>query len=74
MTISPGSGAPRFDGRTDPAQLGRIDSNGAVEIRWKVDPYLDFTMRGQMDPTGMRISGGTFGSGFAGEPFVFDKR
>jgi PKD repeat protein len=66
--------APGFNGRTDPAQLGRIDSNGAVEIRWKVDPFLDFTMRGQMDPTGTRISGGTFGSGFAGEPFVFDKR
>ena len=63
-----------FNGRTDPSQLGRIDSNGAFEIRWKVDPFLDFTMRGQMDPTGMRISGGTFGSGFNGEPFVFDKR
>jgi PKD repeat protein len=69
LTIAPG-----FNGRTDPAQLGRIDSNGAFEIRWKVDPFLDFTMRGQMDPTGLRISGGTFGSGFAGEPFVFDKR
>ena len=66
--------APNFSGRTDPAQLGRIDSNGAIEIRWKVDPFLDFTMRGQMDPTGTRISGGTFGSGFTGEPFVFDKR
>jgi PKD repeat protein len=63
-----------FNGRTDPAQLGRIDSQGAFEIRWKVDPFLDFTMRGQMDPTGTRISGGTFGSGFNGEPFVFDKR
>jgi PKD repeat protein len=63
-----------FDGRTDPAQLGRIDSNGAFEIRWKIDPFLDFTMRGQMDPTGTRISGGTFGSGFTGEPFVFDKQ
>jgi hypothetical protein len=63
-----------FNGRTDPAQLGRIDSNGAVEIRWKVDPFLDFTMRGQMDATGTRISGGLFGSGFNGEPFVFDKR
>jgi hypothetical protein len=63
-----------LNGRTDPAQLGRIDTNGAFEIRWKVDPFLDFTMRGQMDPTGRRISGGTFGSGFAGEPFSFDKR
>lgn len=63
-----------FAGRTDPAQLGRIDSNGSFEIRWKVDPFLDFTMRGQMDPSGNRISGGTFGSGFAGEPFSYDKR
>jgi hypothetical protein len=62
------------NGRTDPAQLGRIDTNGAFEIRWKVDPFLDFTMRGQMDQTGQRISGGLFGSGFNGEPFVFDKR
>ena len=61
-------------GRTDPAQLGRIDTNGAFEIRWKVDPFLDFTMRGQMDPSGRRISGGTFGSGFNGEPFSYDKR
>jgi PKD repeat protein len=61
-------------GRTDPAQLGRIDSNGAFEIRWKIDPFIDFTMRGQMDPTGLRISGGTFGSGFTGQPFSFDKR
>ena len=63
-----------LSGRTDPAQLGRIDTNGAFEIRWKVDPFLDFTMRGQMDPTGRRISGGTFGSGFAGEPVSYDKR
>jgi hypothetical protein len=61
-------------GRIDPAQLGRIDSSGAIELRWKIDPFLDFTMRGQMDPTGQRISGGIFGSGFNGEPFVFDKR
>lgn len=62
------------NGRTDPAQLGRIDSAGAFEIRWKVDPFLDFTMRGQMDPTGRRISGGTFGSGFNGDAFSYDKR
>jgi hypothetical protein len=61
-------------GRTDPSQLGRIDSQGAFEIRWKIDPFIDFTMRGRMEATGLRISGGTFGSGFNGEPFVFDKR
>jgi hypothetical protein len=63
-----------FNGRTDPAQQGRIDSNGAIELRWKIDPFLDFTMRGQMDPSGTRISGGLFGSGFNGEAFAFDKR
>jgi hypothetical protein len=31
-------------------------------------------MRGQMDPSGNRISGGAFGSGFVGEPFTYDKR
>jgi PKD repeat protein len=61
-------------GRTDPSQLGRIDSSGAFEIRWKIDPFIDFTMRGQMDPTGRRISGGMFNSGFNGEPFTFDKQ
>jgi len=40
----------------------------------KVDPFLDFTMRGQMDPTGRRISGASFGSGFNGDTFSFDKR
>jgi hypothetical protein len=63
-----------FNGRSDPAQQGRIDSNGAIELRWKIDPFLDFTMRGQMDPSGTRISGGLFGSGFNGEAFAFDKR
>jgi PKD domain len=62
-----------FNGRTDPAQPGRIDSAGGVELRMKVDPFSDFTMRGTMDASGRRISGSVFGSGFNGQPFSFDK-
>jgi hypothetical protein len=63
-----------FNGRTDPAQPGRIDANGAVELRMKVDPFNDFTLRGTMDATGRRISGGAFGSGFNGQAFTFNKQ
>jgi PKD repeat protein len=63
-----------FDGRTDPAQPGRIDASGQVELRMKVDPFSDFTMRGTMDATGTRITGAVFGSGFNGQPFSFDRQ
>lgn len=63
-----------FSGRTDPAQPGRIDAGGAVEMRMKVDPFSDFTLRGTMDATGRRITGAAFGSGFNGQPFTIDKR
>jgi hypothetical protein len=63
-----------FSGRTDPAQPGRIDANGGVELRMKVDPFNDFTLRGTMDATGRRITGAAFGSGFNGQAFTIDKR
>lgn len=63
-----------FNGRTDPAQPGRIDASGSFDLRMKVDPFTDFNLRGTMDATGRRISGGTFGSGFNGQAFTFDKR
>jgi len=63
-----------FRGRTDPAQPGRIDSGGSIELRMKVDPFSDFTMRGQMDATGRRVTGTVHGSGFNGQPFTMDKQ
>jgi hypothetical protein len=69
-----GNVAPGISGRTDPAQPGRIGGDAAVEIRLKVGPFTDFTMRGTMDATGRRVTGGVFGSGFTGQPFTMTKQ
>jgi hypothetical protein len=61
-------------GRIDPAQPGRIDADGRVEMRFKLAVFSDFTFRGQMDSSGRRITGGVFGSGFNGESFVMNKQ
>ena len=61
-------------GRIDPAQPGRIDADGRIEMRFKLAIFSDFTFRGQMDSSGRRITGGVFGSGFNGEPFVMNKQ
>ena len=62
-----------YSGRTDPSQPGRIDSNGGVELRMKVNPFSDFTMRGTMDPSGRKVTGAVYGSGFNGESFTMSK-
>jgi hypothetical protein len=64
--LVPGVGS----GRSDPAQPGRIQGSGAFELRCKVGPFTDYTLRGQMDATGRRVTGSVHGSGFSGEPFV----
>lgn len=61
-------------GQTDPAQPGSIRADGTIELRIKQARFTDFTFRGQMDQTGRRITGGIFGSGFTGQPFVMDKQ
>jgi hypothetical protein len=61
-------------GKIDPAQTGRIDTNGNIEMRFKLAYFTDFTFRGQMDATGRRITGGVFGSGFTGQPFTMTKQ
>ena len=61
-------------GRTDPAQPGTMRSDGTFELRIKQGAFTDFTFRGQMDQTGVRLTGGIFGSGFTGQPFVMDKQ
>jgi hypothetical protein len=61
------------NGQTDPAQPGRIDGNGNLQMRVKVGAFTDFTMAGTMDNTGRRVSGTLQGSGFTGQPFVMTK-
>lgn len=62
------------DGTLDPAYANTIDADGNVVLRYKQGIFLDFTMRGRMDETGRRISGGVFGSGYSGEPFTMIKQ
>jgi hypothetical protein len=62
------------EGRIDPAQPGRIDAEGNIEMRVKLSVFTDFTFRGKMDSSGMRITGGVYGSGFNGEAFQMDKQ
>jgi hypothetical protein len=61
-------------GKIDPAQTGRIDADGNIEMRFKLSVFTDFTFRGRMDSTGRRITGGVFGSGFTGQPFTMNKQ
>ena len=61
-------------GRTDPAQPGSIDGNGRVVIRLKVGVFIDFTMTGNMDTTGQRVTGALNGSGFSGQAFTMTKQ
>lgn len=60
-------------GRTDPAQPGIIRPDASFEVRIKQGGFTDFTFRGTMDNTGRRLTGGIFGSGFSGQPFVMTK-
>lgn len=60
-------------GNTDPAQPGRIDGNGALQMRIKIGRFTDFNMVGTMDNTGRRVSGTLHGSGFTGQPFAMTK-
>ena len=60
-------------GKTDPSQPGIVRADGSFEIRLKQGSFTDFTFRGSMDNTGRRLTGGIFGSGFSGQPFVMVK-
>jgi hypothetical protein len=60
-------------GRLDPDYANTIDAEGNVVLRFKQGIFLDFTLRGRMDQTGRRISGGIHGSGYNGEPFTMIK-
>jgi hypothetical protein len=56
-------------GQTDPAEPGKIDAAGKFEIRFKVGRFLDFYLRGTLDPSGTSFIGNAFNSGFNGMPF-----
>lgn len=61
-------------GQVDPAQPGRIDAEGNLELRVKLSVFTDFTFRGRMDQSGRRITGGVYGSGFNGRAFTMEKQ
>lgn len=61
-------------GQIDPAQPGSISSSGAIEMRIKQGQFTDWTFRGQMDSTGLRVTGQIFGSGFNGQSFTMDRQ
>lgn len=61
-------------GRVDPAQPGRIDADGNLEMRVKLSVFTDFTFRGRMDASGRRVTGGVYGSGFNGQAFTMNKQ
>lgn len=59
-------------GNLDPAVFNRVESSGRVVLRCKVrtgGSFSDFTLEGQLQQDGRTITGGVFGSGFAGNPF-----
>jgi len=75
VQLEDGPSTPKgTSGKTDPAEPGKIDANGNVEIRLKVGRFLDFYIRGTMDSTGRKITGGLFGSGFGGNEFTATKQ
>ena len=57
-----------------PGARGTIDASGQVELPTEQAPGTVFTLRGPMDPSGRRITGGFFGAGFTGESFTMDKQ
>jgi hypothetical protein len=58
---------------TDPAEPGTIDSSGKFSIRIKIPPYIDVYLKGQIDSTALKATGGLYGSGHNGTPFTMTK-
>lgn len=61
------------DGKLDPGEPGKIESNGNVTMRVKQGPFSDWYFNGVMDSTGRRVAGTVRGSGFTGQPFTIAK-
>jgi hypothetical protein len=53
---------------------GVITTSGAVTLRIKIAPFSDFTMTGNMEASGRRVTGTISGSGFNGQSFTMDKQ
>lgn len=65
---------PVGSGQVGPSgALATINASGQVTMRIKVAPFTDFTMTGQMDTTGRRVTGSVSGSGFTGQPFILER-
>jgi len=64
--------APRSE-RQDRSRLAQPRRCSGTIPEWKIGPFLDFTMTGRFDADGQKITGGTRGSGFHGEPFSLVK-
>jgi hypothetical protein len=58
---------------TDPAEPGSINAAGTVSFRVKIPPYTDVYFKGTIDSSGKRFTGGLYGSGHSGTPFVMTK-
>jgi hypothetical protein len=74
VQLEPGFTPAGTTGRTDPAEPGRIDATGKFELRFKVGIFLDFYLRGTLDPSGRSFTGNAFNSGFDGMPFTGTKQ
>ena len=61
-------------GKIDPAQPGSINGSGHIEMRMKQAAFTDFTFKGDLDQSGVRITGQLFGSGFNGQAFTMTKQ
>ena len=57
-----------------PDARGTIDASGHVELPTGQSQFRMFSVRGTMDATGRRITGGFFGAGFTGEIFTMNKQ
>lgn len=76
LVVAPGGFgniAAGTSGRLEPAEPGRIDGNGNVQMRLEAGNFLDITARGVMDTSGRRVTGSVTGSGFSGQPFTMTK-
>jgi hypothetical protein len=69
------TGAVTVQGNLDPAVANTINAAGAVTFRSKVTTIgvLDYTVTGNMDTTGVRLTGTVSGSGLSG-PVVLTKQ
>lgn len=59
---------------TDPAEPGSFDIHGSLRVRIKIPPYIDAYLRGTLDSSGRRVTGGLYGSGHQGTPVILNRQ